>query len=241
MLSGGKMKTSNRILLVIIIVILAATTIVIVGFGILFSFDSIPLHKIEKGLRKIISKDFVLKDFSSVNTGGSWELEIEQGNSLKITVTASEYIMDYIKPDISGRTLRMNQVFTADPRTMSLKAHIVMPELSEIESEGNSKIKFSGFNISHLKIKASASSLVTGDKTNIDNLACAVIGSAGIDLSSCSVVNADLDLSWSGKIALHMTGGMLRGKASASAEITCTGDVKELEINASGVKIKKTE
>ncbi len=234
------MKTSNKILLITLMIILSLTVIIIAGIGIFISHNVFPLQKIAKSSGEIISREFIPGDFNAINGGGSWELEIIRADCHKVIVTAPEYIINYIKPEVFGKTLRINQWFFSDPRVVPLKARIFMPELTGIESGGFSEIYFSGFKINRLKLKASETSRITGGNSNIDHFTGIGSGSAQIDLSSCQTVNAEFDLAFSSQMTLNMAGGRLKGSAGGSSMFIYSGSVAEAENdNYRTVKVRK--
>jgi hypothetical protein len=234
------MKTSNKTLLITFMIILALTTIIIVGMEIFFSYNTFPLQKIS-GNSKTLEKEFNLSGFESIDCGGSWELEIVYADSYKVIISAPEFMMDYVKPGVLGKTLQINQWFFSEPHGIPLKARIFMPSLTGIESSGFSNSHFSGFHIAHLCLKATETSRIVGSNSKINNLDCTGSGSAQIDLNSCQTVNAELNLATTSQITLNMAGGKLSGHAGDST-ITYRGDVSEVAIDTSGaVKIRKKQ
>ncbi|HEX3043817.1 MAG TPA: DUF2807 domain-containing protein [Bacillota bacterium] len=233
------MKTSNKTLLITFMVILALTTIIIVGMEIFFSHNTFPMQKTSEN-SKTLDKEFILSGFDSINCGGSWELEIVYADFYQVIISAPEFMMDYVKPGVVGKTLQINQWFFSEPHGISLKAKIFMPSLTGIESSGFSNSHFSRFNIAHMNLKASETSRIVGSNSKIANLDCMGSGSAQINLSSCPTVNAELNLAATSQITLNMAGGKLNGHAADNSVLTFSGEVTEVAIDTSGtVKIRQ--
>lgn len=234
------MKTSNKVLLITLMIILGLTAIIIAGMELFFAYSVFPLQKINQNSKENRSQEFIVSDFEAINCGGSWELEIIPAECYKVIISAPEYMMDYVKPEVLGKTLQINQWFFSEPHGIPLKARVFMPSLSGIEANGFSNSYFSGFNLAGLNLKASETSRIVGSNSKIANLDCAGSGSAQIALDSCQTVNAEFDLSATSELSLNMAGGKINGHARDNSVLTYRGEITEAAIDTSGtVKIRK--
>ncbi|MBN1413070.1 MAG: DUF2807 domain-containing protein [Spirochaetales bacterium] len=237
------MKTANKLLLFVIIGIFASTIIIVFGMGIYLSGNAVPLEKNGNGSVRTIDHTFPLSNYKKVRAGGVWIVDVKKGDEYRLTVTAPENLMEFIKPGIDSEgTLSLDQWFLADPGVIELRASITMPELTELVSEGSSSASFSGFNCKDLRIRIMGTGKITGSYSTIENLKMTGDGMFKLDLGACPAVNADFQLNGNGKAIIYMNGGWLSGKIAGNSEFIYTGTVGNEEISVlNTVKIIKTQ
>ncbi len=236
------MKTSNKIFIISIVSILTITTIFIIAAWLCISNNNPDFVRIANGSSEIATKNFPIKNFTSISASGFFELEIVKDNSYMINLSAPEYLIEHIRLYKSGDRLIIDQLSYAGIRPVTLKVRITMPELTGIKTSGNSKIDFSGFKTGDMIIELSGSSEINSKYSNINNLCLIGSGTLNIDLNSCSIVNANLNLSGSGVTDLNMAGGKLSGTVNGLHEIFYKGKISEQNVITLGsATIRKKE
>ena len=236
------MKTSNRIILITVIFILLITVILFVGTWLFISYHNSGFVKSPAESSEIITKNFNLKDFNALNISGFYRLEISHNNAYKIELSAPGYLINHINIIKSENKLYVKQLYYADMLPVSAKVRIFMPELTGIKTRGNNKILFSGFTLKNLKFELFGSTKITGRDSTIKNLEIIGSGLVKTDLVSCSVKNANLNLSGTGIADLNMSGGVLSGTVNGTYKINYRGKVIRQDIITSGsVKVEKND
>jgi hypothetical protein len=233
-------KTSNRIAFVTSVAVLSITAIIAAGTVAFVSPYAFPPAKGESGSVRMIERDFAFSGVSEVEVGGTWELDIERGGTTTLTVSAPDSVMDRIKPESAGSTLRLDRVFASGPGSGNVRARLSVPRLLQITSTGSAWASFSGFASGNMKIIASGTSRVTGRNSVIEHLVVHAAAGAHVDVGSCDIENAELSLAFSSRVTLNMAGGKLVAEAAAGSIVAYTGNVREMDFSASGAaKIKK--
>ncbi|MCP4131114.1 MAG: hypothetical protein GY754_09050 [bacterium] len=227
------MKKSNKILLATLIVVLFVTAITVIDMGIIFFYDNPDYVKFGHGPTNVITKEYPLDNFNSINASGFLKMEIVKADSFSISLKTPEHMMKYIQLDVTGRTLRIKQLFLSGTSSDFLNVTISMPELTGIGSTGGNEITFSDFSTERMSITTKGFSQLTGYRSDITNLDMTGSGIVENDLDSCNVTNANLVLSGMGATKLNMVGGTLKGEASGTNSISYRGSVREQSITIS--------
>ncbi len=224
------MKTSNKILLISLIVTFLISGITVIGAGVLF-FYSNPSHvKFGSDSTEIISKEYSIENFDTIDLSGFLNVKIVRGEFYKISLSAPEDMLKYITLDKKGRTLELKQLFISGSSQDTLKVKITMPRLSGIESAGCNLITFSNFKSEKMFIKTKGYNQVKGDRSDIKNLDLSSSWIVDNDLDSCLVTNANLNLTGTGMTKLNMDGGKLNGHAMGSNTIIYRGSISEKDM-----------
>jgi len=100
----------------------------------------------------VVSRDYDITDFTGIEAGSTFEVEVVPSNSYNITISANENLFDYLDVSKSGTTLRLGlknavNAFNFGPKT--LKAKIAMPELWGLNLSGASRATALGFKSTH--------------------------------------------------------------------------------------------
>ena len=117
-----------------------------------------------RGSENLDTKTFDFSDFSRVEIGYAFEVEIVQSDVFSVSVTADDNLFEYILVEKNGDTLEI-RLRSGYAYFATKRARITMPVLDSLSLSGASKGKVSGFSSSRsLKFDVSgASSLVIAD------------------------------------------------------------------------------
>ena len=166
------------------------------------------------GSGDLTTRNFDLSDFTEVAAQSGFQLELVQSSTFSVEVTADDNVMDYIDVYKSGNTLKIRPQWNRSFRSVTLRAKITMPDLSEIKLSGGSRAGISGFNSSHdLSVGLSGGSSVTGDIT---------AGDVYLSLSGGSHVN------------LSGSANELVATGSGGSHISLSGSAENIVIKGSG-------
>jgi hypothetical protein len=164
----------------------------------------------------LITEDREFTDFTSVEVGGTFEVEISRSDQYSITVTSDQTFFDYISVSKEGETLKLSTDFTLQARI--LKAKITMPALYSVSLSGASKGTVSGFqSTKDFSLDVSGASSLTINDTEV--------GDAEFEVSGASKVNGtltanDLDFGVSGASGIELDGSGNNINADASGAST---------------------
>lgn len=233
------MKTSNKILLITLSLILlfVAGMIIVSRFAIdpEYAEKSAENHWSDSELT-----NYVLKDFTEVSVSGNWDVTILSNDTFKVRIYSPKETKDRLSVTKRGSLLQLNSSGNFHQRRDQFKAEIHMPNLSKIQSEMTSTIRFDGFKSRKLDLKIDGAGWITGSNNIIENLELSTEGASQIDLKFSTVKNARLDMNGAGKVRLNMAGGKLTGSANGAGSIVYSGSVSEQDVQTNGaVSIRK--
>lgn len=207
------------------------------------------------GSGKLAAWDFDYRDFTKVEAGYAFDVEIVKAESYVVRITTDDNLYEYLDISKQGDTLRigLKPNYDYDYSNITRKATINMPDLEKLGLSGASKANISGgFSSNHAvdfdlsgASKASgsiemadgrfdlsgASSLeLEGSANDIDIEAS---GASHVKLSDFSVVNVEINLSGASDATINAS-GRLDGDLSGASKLSYMGNPTIGSINTSG-------
>jgi hypothetical protein len=201
------------------------------------------------------TKGFDFIDFTRVDVGGAFEVEVVQSATFSIAVEAGANQLDHVEVSKQGDTLRVGQkwhLFDWRPRTGRPKARITMPALKGIRLSGASRGTVSGFDSPEdFRLELSGASRLSGDlrvgSANLEasgashvelsgsakDLDLEASGASHLELGDFSVENADAELSGASKSTVNVNGKLGASLSGASA-LRWAGEPRMGDIKVSG-------
>jgi RNA polymerase sigma factor (sigma-70 family) len=193
-------------------------------------------QKVIRGSGKEVTQDMKMADFTSVEVGGPFHVEITRGKEFRVTVTADDNVMPYVKVARKGSGLEIG----LDSKGLSfqnvtLKAAVVMPALEKVSAAGASHVSVRGFKSEKdCKVEVSGASHLSGDiQAQTVNLEAS--GASHISLKG-SAKRAHLTASGASHLAL--SDFVIGEKADVTLSGACHADIQvkgELDYDVSGV------
>ena len=195
-------------------------------------------------------------DFTRVEVGYGFQVELVQSNSYSINITVPTASFNFVQVSKEGETLVISLTETFKG---TKKAKITMPNLYQLKLSGGTRADLNGFSSSQdLKAELSGGSRVTGDisakdaefnlsggsHTTLSGSANAlnvdVSGGSHLTLGAFSVSNADVRLS-GGSHATVNVGGILDAKLSGGSRVFYVGEltIGEIDVDWESDIIKK--
>lgn len=169
--------------------------------------------------------------FKEVEASGAITLEIVAQKGFSVEVEADDNLLQYIKTEVSGDTLK---VFTKDrisPKTKIL-VKISMPELDSLDVSGASNATVSNVKAASLKLEASGASKIKIDG-EANSLKSDASGASGIDAEGLKVENANVQASGASNTTVSAI-NELKADASGASTIYYTGEPKSISPKTSG-------
>ena len=200
------------------------------------------------------TEEFNFSDFTRVEVGYAFEVEVVQSDSYSVSITADDNLFKNLKVSKEGETLKIghSRHISWRLRTSRPKARITMPVLNGLKLSGASKGTVSGFSSSEdFKLNLSGASRVTGEITAGDaELDCsgasrveltgsakdAVIEASGasrMELGGFSVHDAAIKLSGASRSTVKLD-GTLNATLSGASKLRWIGNPIVGDIKTSG-------
>ncbi len=213
--------------------------------GCSYGFDGI------KGNGNVVKQERDIGSFSSIDVGGAFRVFLKQGDKEQLTVEADENLLDVIKTEVVGNTLKIST--KEDIRSPEkLNIYITFVTLKGLELSGACHLTSDNtFNLDDIELDCSGATDVelkfSASKVEMDCSGASKIELFGtaekvsLDLSGASQLDAiefeagDVDVDVSG--ASHgkmMVNGELSADVSGAASFKYKGDPKLGDIDVSG-------
>lgn len=220
-----------KVIIFILALVIGLTFVKVFGFSPSFSLPTFRIFSSIKGSGIVKTEKREISGFKKVDISRAINVEIIAQKDFNVEVEADENLLEYIKTEVSGDTLKIYSVKRIKPTTKT-RVIIAMPELTGAEISGASKlfasnIKTDSFN---LDTKGASKIELSGEvnKLNIDSK-----GASKIEAENLKSANANLDLSGASKVTINAT-EEIRIDASGASKINYVGEPKNVIKNISG-------
>ena len=200
------------------------------------------------------TEEFTLCDFTGIEIGGAFEVEIVRSDSYSVSITAEDELFRNLDVSKEGEILRIRHSRHIGWRAQITRprARITLPVLKELHLSGATKTAISGFSSAEaFKLKLSGASRVSGEITagnaefelsgasraRLTGSAKDVImdasGAIHMELGDFSVHNAAVKLSGASHITVKMD-GKLDARLSGASHFSWIGNPVMGDIRTSG-------
>ncbi len=209
------------------------------------------------------TREYRFSDFSSVEVGGAFEVDVQQSDSYSVVVEADWLTFQSIEVSRQDETLRIGRKrhpFVWIPTSSRPKATITMPVLKGLSISGATRVTVSGFKSSEdFRMELSGASSITGDlgvgntrlvlsgASRVDisgsagNLTADISGASRIEMGSFEVQDAGLVMSGASRMTVNVN-GRLNAELSGASRLHYKGEPTMGDIRTSGAsRIDKTE
>jgi hypothetical protein len=237
------------ILLVVVVVVAAVVAAVLLGFWRPFG------HVVGSG--NLVTQEFDLSDFTTVNVGSGFEVEITQSSSFSINITADDNMFDYIEVFKTSEklTIRLKWGYSYESaKARDRPTKITMPTLYELELSGGTPGTIEGFSSSHeFVLELSGGSSLIGDFTTsgdaqftlsggshlielegaANDLHVSASSGSRLELSDFHVNDANVNLSGGSHATINLE-GRIDADLSGGSHLAYIGDPTMGNIQTSG-------
>jgi hypothetical protein len=171
------------------------------------------------------------REFTGVDVGGVFEVEVTAGKEYSVQVQADNNLLPYIRTEVESGVLHISTKERINSQT-PLRVIVSAPEIDHLDVSGASKLFLSGVKNSELGIHTSgASKLKLEGETSVFNVE--VSGASSIDAESLKSKTATVDASGASKVSVFVT-ERLNSDASGASKIQYSGNPASVEKNTSG-------
>jgi hypothetical protein len=174
------MKTKTKIIAIILIMI---------GFGL----SNNTMARRIKGSGKIIKETRELSNFTAIDIGSAFEIELIKSNETKIIIETDDNVMPYIKTNVHAKELKVNlSAEINNPTKLSLI--IYYKEVNDLDISGAAELYSSDvLTTTYLNLDFSGASDVSL-KLDVQSIDAEISGASNVDLEGKSR-DAEIDVS----------------------------------------------
>ena len=170
-------------------------------------------------------------DFTGVDVGGVFQVEITAGKDFSVAVDADDNLLQYIKTEVNGGVLHIETTERINSTT-PIRVRIAAPDIESIGASGASKVSLLGLNNSSLEIDTSGASKVKiAGETN--DVTVQVSGASSVDAESLKAKTASVDASGASSVNLFVTERLI-SEASGASKVSFGGNPASVEKKTSG-------
>ncbi len=164
------------------------------------------------GSGNLITEKRPVTNFTGINVGGSFDVEVKIGPVAEVTVEADDNVIKYVETIVSGNILKIRTEGLHSMNNVHLKVYITVPALRSIKASASAEVKV--LNVVRVE------------------------GRLSFDASSSADIEADVDApevdaegSSSGSVTLS-------GKTkNYTARVSSSGDIKSFELLTENTKV----
>ena len=250
------MKTNTHaistLVIALIIIIVVGSVVAVVISAVLLGFWKPFGHVAGSGTLDTEEKDFT--DFTIVEVGWGFEVDIGQADSYSINIMADDNMFGYIEVSQTGDTLTIGLKWGYSYQDVILRAEITMPDLYELKLSGGTHGTVEGFTSSHeYAVDLSGGSYLSGDFTTSEDaqftlsggshligldgaandLTISASGGSHLDLSDFPVHDTTVNLGGGSHATVNLD-GRLDGDVSGGSHLKYTGNPTTIDVNTSG-------
>lgn len=172
-----------------------------------------------------------LRDFSGVEVGGVFEVEIVAGKDFEVIVEADDNLLEHVKTEVNGSTLQISssQRLKADG---PLRIRVSAPDIDSVRTSGVANVSVLGIKNTEMRVDTSGASKIKLDGKTA-SLSVEVSGASRVDAQTLEAGNAHVDASGASHADVFVTGKLV-SSASGASKIGYTGNPITVEKNTSG-------
>lgn len=207
------------------------------------------------GSGRLVTENRSVSNFTAINTSASIDVMVEQGEQFKVEVTADDNLIQFVKTNVEGGTLKISINGVNSFSSSDIKVYVVMPKVTDLTSTSSSSIESKGLltsteaislranssgsinvELNAPKVIADASSSADIDATGTTQVVQAEASSSGsINFKGLKAENVTASASSSADIEVFCS-VQLKAQANSSGSVNYTGGVTNVSVeeNSSG-------
>ncbi|MFC2068552.1 GIN domain-containing protein [Chloroflexota bacterium] len=166
-----------------------------------------------RGSGNLETKQYNFNDFSRVDVGYAFKVEIDQSSSYSISITADDNLFEHIQVTKEGETLKIGLKRVLSLGSVTLRAKVTVPQLRGLDFSGATRGTVSGFSSTE-KLEVNVSGASSLDLVDIS------AGDIKFEVSGASEVTGDIeagdaDFNISGASTVQLEGSAINIVADA--------------------------
>ncbi len=168
-----------------------------------------------KGSGVLKTEEMDFSDFTRVEVGGAFEVEIVQSERFIVSVTADDNLFDYIQVSKNGSTLKIGVKPAVTFHSATHRAEITMPELFDLELSGATQGTVTGFE-------------------SVEDLDIEVSGASSLELEGIMAVDMTFDVSGASQVTGEVDADSIEFDVSGASTVRLQGMAGDMELDLSG-------
>ena len=204
------------------------------------------------GSARLATQQYDISDFVGVEAGGSFRLTIRHAPDYQVSVTANDSVLDYVRVENNGGTLRLSLESGYSYTNVQLTADIAMPAIERLALSGSAKATLEGqWESALFRAKLSGASAFSGsvhsEEMDLEVSGSSIVdlsgsardlqikasGASQLDMNDLEAVNANIALSGSSRCNVEVNGS-LDANLTGASKLHYAGSPRLGSINASG-------
>jgi len=161
------------------------------------------------------TEEMDFSEFTRVEVGSAFEVEITQSDSYSVSITADDNLFNHIEVSKEGKILKIGLKPRITFGSVTLKAKITMPQLRGLDLSGATRGTVSGF-------------------SSTENVDLEVSGASSLELVDISVGDVKSDISGASKVTGDITAGDADFDVSGASTVQLEGSASDIVVDASG-------
>ena len=175
-----------------------------------------------KGSGQLKTEGMDFSDFTRVEVGGAFEVEIVQSDRFSVSITADDNLFDYIQVSKHGSTLKIGVKPAVVFRSATYRAEITMPQLLSLELSGATQGVVTGFE-------------------SMEDLDIEVSGASSLDLDGIMAGNMTFDISGASQVIGEVDANDVEFGVSGASTVRLQGTAADMELDLSGASNAELE
>lgn len=179
--------------------------------------------------------------FSKLEVSNAIEVIYTVGKQTKVSVTAPQSIMPYVRTEVKGNTLKC-YIKTDNNYNINFNNHkvvmnITAPAICDFDLSGASSVKVTNelTGLSELEIDLSGASKMTVGTIKVSKLEIDLSGASNLDITSAAVTKADIDISGASNLEIDKAAAnRMDIECSGASKADIAGKVQYCSIDVSG-------
>jgi len=208
-----KIKEGRRLVVKKIKPVIALLVVLLLAVGLAIGCHPIMGADIT-GSGNLETRDFSFSEFTRVEASNAFDIEVKQASSFSISVTADDNLFSYIVISKTGGALKLGLKPNHSYGSVTYRAKITMPVLTEVVLSGACDGNTTGFSSSDFSAVISGASSLELNKMAVDDIC--------FDISGASDIRGDI------------TADNARLVISGAGYLKLSGLAKDIVIDASG-------
>jgi len=225
----------STLTIALIVLLVAAVIVTAIAAAVFLGFWQ-PFGRVV-GSGNLVTQEEYFSDFTVVEVGSGFTVEIAQSSLYSISITADDNVLDYIQVSRTGDTLEIRLKWGYSYRNPTLRVDITMPELYELRFSGGTHGTIEEFSSSHdFVLELSGGSSLSGDFTTSGDTQFTLSGGSHgshLKLSDFPVHDANVKLSGGSHATINLD-GRLDGDLSGGSHLKYLGNPTTVDVNTSG-------
>jgi hypothetical protein len=196
--------------------------------------------RVIQGSGNVITETRQVNNFDRIDLSGSGEVIVTQGGSEALTIETDDNVMEYIKAEVEGGTLKLGLVtgiatgFNIQSTTR-LVFYVGVDDLTGLTTSGSGEIESDRIETSQLEATVSGSGAIRIADLSASEVKADISGSGEVNLAG-EVAFQDVNVSGSGRyLAGDVCSESVKVKVSGSGSATvCATETLDADVSGSG-------